>query len=234
MNHINFIISTSKCFFLLNRHILASGSVDQSVILWDLDEGKPHTTIKAFAEKIQTLKFHQTEAQLLLTGCCDGTVKLFDCRDPDTIDRSFKLWSFAGCEIERVQWDLNNSNHYFTSTNTGKLHYCDVRQEGAPVWSLDAHDEEVSGIIVNHSHGGMLSTTSTDGTVKVWKYDGNGAQLVHESNVGIGRIQCSDICFENGFTFAVGGDNRQKQLRLIDVREYDTVKNVFQVNQPQK
>lgn len=206
------------------RHILASASVDQTVILWDLDEGKPHTTIKAFEEKVQTLKFHQTEAQMLLTGCCDGTVKLFDCRDPDTIDTSFKLWNFPNCEVERIQWDPNNTNNYFVATNNGKIHYCDIRQEGEIVWSLSAHSDEVSGISVNHMCNGMFSTTSADATLKVWKYDGAGATLVYEDDVGIGRIQCSDICLENGFTIAVGGDNRQKQLRLIDVRDYDTGK----------
>lgn len=211
----------------IHRHILASASADQTVLLWDLDEAKAHTTITAFSDKIQTLKFHATDAQMLLTGSCDGTVKLFDCRDSNTVDNDFKLWSFADCEIERVQWDPFNSNHFFTSTNAGKIHYCDVRQEGVSVWSLDAHSEEVSGIIVNQSHRGMMSTTSTDGSIKVWKYDGHGAQLVYEDDVGIGRIQCADVCFENGFTLVAGGDNKRKQLRVIDVREYDTVKNVF-------
>lgn len=204
------------------RHILASASVDQTVLLWDLDEAKPHTTISSFEEKVQTLKFHPIEAQTLLTGSCDGTVKLFDCREPDVINTSFKLWTFDGCEIERVVWDVHNPNNYFVATNNGQIHFCDIRREGETLWSLSAHTEEVSGLIVNHMCPGMVSTTSADGSLKIWKYDSNGAQLVHEDEVNVGRIQCADICHENGFTLAVGGDNRTKHLRLIDVREYDT------------
>lgn len=207
---------------LICSHILASGSVDQTVILWDLDEQTPHTQITAFNEKIQTLKFCPTEAQSLLTGCCDGTVKLFDCRDPDTVNTSLKLWSFNDCEIERVVWDTNNANNFFVATNKGQMHYCDVRQEQQPVWSLDAHSTEISCILPNHAHNGMVTTTSADGSLKVWKYDTTGATIVYEDELGIGRVQCGDICPENGYTVAVGGDNRKKQLRLIDVRDFDT------------
>lgn len=206
---------------------MASGSVDQSVILWDLDEQKPHTTIKAFQEKVQSIKFHQSEAQMLLTGSCDGTVKLFDCRDPNTVDSSYKQWSFTGAEVERVYWDPNDKNCYFVGLNNGVIHYCDVRQERESLWNFQAHSDEVSGILVNHMQTGMLTTTSADGTLKVWRYNSTAATLIHEDEIGIGRVQCADICEENGFTLAVGGDKRQRQLRVIDVREYDVVKKSF-------
>lgn len=210
------------------RHILASGSVDQTVILWDLDEQKPHTTIRAFQEKVQSLKFHPTEAQMLLTGCCDGTVKLFDCRDPNEIDTNFKLWSFDGGEVERVYWDPHNTNYYFVGLNNGIIHYCDVRQDGNSLWNVKAHSDEVSGILVNHMQTGMVTTTSADGVLKVWRYNASTAPTqVYESEVGIGRIQCADICYDNGFTVAVGGDNKQKQLRVIDVRDFEVVKRNF-------
>lgn len=202
---------------------MASGSVDQTVILWDLDEQLPHTTITAFNEKIQTVKFSPTEAQSLLTGSCDGTVKLFDCRNVETVNTDVKLWTFTG-EIERVAWDPNNSNCFFSATNKGQLNYCDIRQEGQTLWSVDAHSDEVSAIIPNLAQNGMISTTSADGLLKVWKYDGAGATVVYEEDIGIGRVQCGAICPDNGFTFAVGGDNKKRQLRLIDVREFDTGK----------
>lgn len=206
---------------------MASGSVDQTVILWDLDEGKPHTTITAFQEKVQSVKFHSTEAQMLLTGSCDGTVKLFDCRDAGAVDTNFKQWSFAGTEVERVYWDPNNTNNYFVGLNNGVVHYCDVRQEGESLWNIKAHSDEVSGILVNHTHPEMLTTTSADGVLKVWRYNTSGATFVHENEAGIGRIQCADICYDNGFTVAIGGDKRQKQLRVIDVRDFEVVKKTF-------
>lgn len=213
-----------------SSHILASASADQTVILWDLDEGKPHTTIRGFNEKVQSLKFHPSEAQLLLTGCCDGTVKLYDCRDPSQIESAYKLWTYADSEIERVVWDPHDSNYFFASTNNGKVSYCDVRREETPLWTIDAHSDEVSGVLVNHSVSGMLTTTSVDGKLKVWKYSTAYPELVHTEDADIGCIQCSDICPENGNTVIIGGDKKTKNMRVINLQDFSSVKHAFNLN----
>lgn len=50
------------------EHVIASGSVDQSILLWDMEKKKPNTTINAFQEKVQCLEWHRLEAQTLLAG----------------------------------------------------------------------------------------------------------------------------------------------------------------------
>lgn len=50
------------------EHILASGSVDKTILLWDLENQTPSTTIKSFSDKIQCLQWHKLEAQTLLAG----------------------------------------------------------------------------------------------------------------------------------------------------------------------
>lgn len=50
------------------HHVLASGSVDTSIILWDIDRGIPNVTIKSFVDKVQCLEWHKLEAQTLLAG----------------------------------------------------------------------------------------------------------------------------------------------------------------------
>lgn len=195
------------------------------MILWDLDVGQPHTTIEAFDEKVQSVRFHPSEANNLLAGCCDGTVRLFDCRDPDEIASSAKVWHF-GDEIERVLWDPHAPNCFFASTNTGDVFYADVRSE-QKLWSHRVHEQEVTGLSVNGRCAGMLSTSSSDGAVKVWRYTGTGVQLVHEDVTAIGRIQCMATCPDNPLVVAVGGDNKNKNLRLINLADYESVKRSF-------
>ena len=50
---------------------MASGSVDETVLLWDLSKGKPASAITSHKEKVQTMQWHPFEAQNLATGCCD-------------------------------------------------------------------------------------------------------------------------------------------------------------------
>lgn len=53
------------------EHVLASGSVDETVLLWDMSEGNVASKLTAHKEKIQAMQWHPMEAQTLLTGCCD-------------------------------------------------------------------------------------------------------------------------------------------------------------------
>lgn len=50
------------------EHVLASGSVDKTIVLWDLEKQLPSTTINAFKQKVQCMQWHYLEAQTLLAG----------------------------------------------------------------------------------------------------------------------------------------------------------------------
>uniref|UniRef100_A0A1B0CEK8 Wd40 repeat-containing protein n=1 Tax=Lutzomyia longipalpis TaxID=7200 RepID=A0A1B0CEK8_LUTLO len=204
-------------------HVLASGS---TCILWDLDTGTPNTTIEAFEEKVQAVKFHPTEPHQILTGCCDGFVRLFDCRDPSSIAESCKRWQLPG-EVEKVVWNPQDPIYFAASTNGGEIAFFDARQE-LPLWKKSAHTEEVSGLILSPSIPGMMISTSPDGSMKIWDYNISGARLIHEDAMGIGRIHSLSFSPENPNIVAIGGDNKKRQFRVVDVLDYDHVKRTFE------
>ncbi|ETN67655.1 wd-repeat protein [Anopheles darlingi] len=208
------------------EHILASGSVDQTVILWDLENGTPHTTIREFEEKVQTLAFHPKRPEMLLAGSCDGLVKVFDCRTTNDSNSTFTKWELGG-EVERVCWDSFNADCFLASTNDGKLHYIDTRQTDNVLWTKQAHEKEVTGLVLSTAVKGMLSTASADGTMKVWDIDAHDARLVYKKNPKIGVIQCLDECQENPFTLAMGGDLKSKNFCVVNLLDNDVVSNVF-------
>jgi len=54
------------------RQLLASGSADHTVMIWDMEKKKGHRSIAVFEEKVQSVKWHPMESQTLLTGSCEG------------------------------------------------------------------------------------------------------------------------------------------------------------------
>lgn len=112
VGHTNAVLSLA--FNPLTRTSLASGSVDKSIVLWDLESLKQNKKIKKqHTDKVQSLKYHPSESHSLLSGSADQTVKLFDCRDPLANN---KVWHFDN-EIEKVLWNVHNTNEFLVILN---------------------------------------------------------------------------------------------------------------------
>ncbi|KAI8122596.1 hypothetical protein FF38_02590 [Lucilia cuprina] len=209
------------------EHILASGSVDQTLILWDLDEGQPHTTITAFEEKVQSIGFHPEEAQSILAGSADGLVRLFDCRDPEQVNTSFIKWKIPG-EVEKVLWNSCDSNYFIIGSNEGSLHYADKRQPKKLLWSYKAHEEEISGICFNSEVKNLLTSTSTEGCLKIWNFNSAEIKPVYSHDFQMGRLQCMKQCPEDPFTLAFGGE-KPPRCRVFNIKNFEAVRQVFNI-----
>ncbi|XP_057341781.1 periodic tryptophan protein 1 homolog [Microplitis mediator] len=203
-------------------HILASGSVDKTVLLWDIEKGIPDTKLDQFNEKVTTLQWHPQKPYMLLTGSEDKTVKLFDCRTSDT----FKNWETTG-EVERVLWNHFDPNYFFVGTKNGIVECIDIRQ-GQHLWQVKAHDKEITGLSLSVSCPGFLVTASDDGVIKVW--DSLVPQLlepVWETETNLGAIQCLTSSPDSPFIIAAGGDHKSNNFKVWDLTEVTTVNERF-------
>lgn len=207
-------------------HVLASGSVDKTVLLWDLENGTPVNKFSYFNEKVQSIKWHPTETHNLLTGCADGTVRLFDCRY-ETITKSWK----APGEVEKVLWNRFDPNYCIVSTDNGHVQYLDVRKD-EPVWSLEAHTKEVTGLSLSSSCPGFLVTAANDGVIKVWDIINHTEPwTVWEKKTNLGALLCLASNPDNPFVFAVGGDHKSHNFKVFDFQEISEVRERFQGRQ---
>uniref|UniRef100_UPI0037E93534 periodic tryptophan protein 1 homolog n=1 Tax=Semicossyphus pulcher TaxID=241346 RepID=UPI0037E93534 len=204
----------------LLRNVLASGSADDTVILWDLTQGKPATTLRRHTDKVQTLAFHPFEAQTLLSGSYDKTVVLYDCRSPDN---SYRTWRFSG-QVERLVWNHFSPCNFLASTEDGFVYCLDARSD-KPVFTLRAHDEEVSGLDLSSQVKGCLVTSSADKHVKIWDILGNKPNLVHSRDMKMGVLFCASCCPDLPFVYAFGG--QRDGLRIWDISDVAAVTEVF-------
>lgn len=207
------------------QHILASASVDQKVILWDLEHATPSTVLKDFAEKVQSLEFNAHEAEYLLTGSSDNTVKLFDCRQSDNESSNYKQWILEG-EVEKIKWNPKEKYHFVAGTNDGKIYYFDSRAT-EPLWVIEAHEKEVTDFGFNSNAPSMLTSTSVDNFVKIWKFDNSSCMPVHSHHYKLGRLHCLHEAPENNWFVGLGGDKRRKNFTVANLLEFDSVKKAF-------
>ncbi|KAL1489857.1 hypothetical protein ABEB36_013787 [Hypothenemus hampei] len=197
------------------EHVLASGSVDKSILLWDMETQKPNTTINVFDEKVQCLEWHRFEGQTLLAGGCDEKARVFDCRNPE----NHQTWNLNG-EAERLTWNPLEPFSFVSGTNKGFIECFDCRK--GQLWSVQAHEKEVTGLSISGQCPGLLVTASPDETVKTWDFNlTNAPILVNEREFKLGNIHCLELCPDSPFTLAAGGDKKSNNFCVFDLQNID-------------
>lgn len=193
------------------QHIIASGSVDMTVLLWDLETSKAATKFRGFTDKVQSLVWHPTEAQTLITGSCDRTVRIFDCR----IENTLCNLEVDG-EVEKVTWDPVLQYQAFVGTNTGFVYCLDCRNKKF-LWQLPAHDMEITGIGLCTNEPGCMVTCSMDGLLKKWNINTSKPRNVWNKALPVGQIHGLDINPDNPSLVAIAGTTKSNNFIVVDV-----------------
>lgn len=182
-------------------HVLASASVDKTVLLWDLSTAEVATTMTQFKGDIQSIEWNLHE-QYLLTGSKDKMLKNFDCR-VNNVHQKWKLES----PIEKVTWSTTNSFTCFAGTEQGYIYTIDIRNN-KPLRQFQAHTKEVTGLRSSNVFSELLLTCGADEIVNIWDISKD-VNLLTAKSLNIGALQCLDVNADRSFT------GRHKYLLIL-------------------
>jgi len=181
------------------RHILASGSADNVVKVWDLSTCQCLASLSHHKDKVQAVQWHPLERTVLATGSYDGTVAICDVRNPTNVT----LFP-TSADIECLQWNPHNPATFVVSTEDGNVTMYDARNNATALFTLHAHEGSVSSVSFNPIVPGMMATSSVDKTIKIWDVEDNKPKCVETKAMGVGDVFCLSYYHDDPFLLACG------------------------------
>ncbi|KAF7327945.1 WD-REPEATS-REGION domain-containing protein [Mycena kentingensis (nom. inval.)] len=223
-HHVDAVLSLS--WNKTHRTLLASGSADKTVKLWDLNRdpsinGEGGGAIRSFdvhTDKVQAVRWNEKDPSVLLTGSYDRTVRTFDTRTPDS-----GVCALVGSDVEAMRWDPWEDSGFYVSLENGLVLNFDVRTMSSSIstpsparFTVSAHDGAACALDVNTNIRGCIATGGNDKLVKVWNVqEENGKQnvsLVTSRDLGVGKVFSVAFSPDDPLTIAAAGSKAKLQL----------------------
>jgi periodic tryptophan protein 1 len=212
-----------------HRNLLASGSADKTVKLWDLNTGKCAKSYSMHKGKVCSLDWHPTQSTLLLSGSYDRSVIATDMTAPDA---KAPQWT-VDADVEQVRWNPHDPNYFYVTTEAGTVYYFDARivpSDGAitkSVWTLQAHDGAVSTLDINPTIPDFLATGSDDKQVKLWNVQNNKPSMVVSRNLEVGRVFSAKFAPDQGISFRLAVAGSKGAIQVWDTSTNSAVRRTF-------
>eukprot|EP01038_Epipyxis_sp_PR26KG_P005755 gene5755-7945_t len=197
------------------RQVLASGSADCTVKIWDITTQSCSHTFTHHTDKVQSVLWHPTEAWMLATGSFDKTVCVLDCRSGSVLVRYT-----VPSDVEALAWDPFCSHLLYCSLEDGAVAIIDIRKAAGnaedDLLIFSAHGSTCSSIGFSLKLKGMMATSSIDKTVKIWDSIAlhsidvytklPSPRAIAYKTMNVGKLFTLQFCMDEPFLLAAAGD----------------------------
>ena len=142
--------------------LLASGSKDNQVKLWDPRKRSCAATLYGHKHTVMKVNWNPCDDNWLLTASRDHTLKLYDIR----VLKNAETFKGHGREVTSCAWHPFNAKVFASGAYDGRVSHWLVGCE-TPLHSHYAHEQAIWDMDF-HPVGHVLATASNDHRVKFW------------------------------------------------------------------
>ncbi|KAL9893205.1 GATOR complex protein WDR24 [Glossina fuscipes] len=180
--------SNDVAWSALDSNILATAATNGVVSVWDLSKFGRQKQLLVYNDHertAHTVTFHSGEANILISGSQDGTIKCFDTR----CDKAIYTFYSNSESVRDVKFSPHCNNVFSAVSENGTVQLWDLRRGEKCLLQFTAH----SGPIYTcdwHSTNNWLATGSRDKQIKVWNMDGkNSLEYTIHTIAVVGRVK---------------------------------------------
>ena len=233
----------------IHKQVLASGSADRTVKLWDVTRATANhdetnnsnaTTYTHHKNKVSSVAWNPKEGTLLATGSYDRTVAILDARCSNSTNGSptsniKQVRISADCET--IVWDPLRTEYLTVVSEDGIVRCWDVRkfETSTPFWTLSASEfGGVTDLSYNAHVPGLMVTCSIDKTITLWdahNIDASSAKVLPPKPCG-NKDMCVGKLYSVGFypstPWLLGCGGSGNELALWDLSSEESIQKNFQ------
>ncbi|MGF1537322.1 MAG: protein kinase [Elainellaceae cyanobacterium] len=147
----------------VDQSLLASASNDQTVKLWDLEQGQELRSLPSPGNRVQAVTF-SPDGKLLISGGSGGVISVWDVTSQDLVN------TFVGHRSAINDLKVSQNGQMLASAGADNAIYLWNMETGEVVDVLEGHYSFVNAIAFTPD-GRTLVSGSADQTIRIWDLD---------------------------------------------------------------
>ncbi|MEO0767961.1 MAG: NB-ARC domain-containing protein [Cyanobacteria bacterium J06649_4] len=196
-----------------SNQLLASGSADQTIKLWDISNKTCKKTLTGHQHWVSSVAFHPKK-NLLASGSYDRTIKLWDL---DTYD-CISTWKGHGSGLWCIAFSPKGD--FLVSSSMDQTLMLWDTKKGTCKQIFSGHENWVISVAISPD-GQWIASGSADRTVRLW--NAKTGDIVHTLTAHKNSVWSVDFS-PDGKTLASGSDD--KTIRLWSVKTGQCLKTI--------